>query len=54
MKYKELSKYPSVKKDLAVIINKNVTAQEIATLIKNQQDHYYLTQKYLTYIQEKE
>ena len=34
MKYKELSKYPSVKKDLAVIINKNVTAQEIATLIK--------------------
>ena len=34
MKYKELSKYPSVKKDLAVIIKKNVTAQEIATLIK--------------------
>ena len=34
MKYKEISKYPSVKKDLAVVANKNVTAGEIATYIK--------------------
>ena len=32
MKYKEISKFPSVKKDLAV--DKNVTAEEIAVLIK--------------------
>lgn len=41
MKYKEISKYPSIKKDLAIITNKEVEAQEIATLIKNQQVHYY-------------
>ena len=34
MKYKEISKYPSIKKDLAIITNKEVEAQEIATLIK--------------------
>ena len=34
MKYKEISKYPSVKKDLAVVVNKNVTSEEIALLIK--------------------
>ncbi len=34
MKYKEISKYPSVKKDLAVVADKNVTAGEIATCIK--------------------
>lgn len=34
MKYKEVSKYPSVKKDLAVVVDKNVTAGEIASLIK--------------------
>ena len=34
MKYKEISKYPSVKKDLAVVVDKNVTSKEIETLIK--------------------
>ena len=34
MKYKEVSKFPSVKKDLAVVVDKNVTASEIATYIK--------------------
>lgn len=34
MKYKEISKFPSVKKDLAVIVEKDVTADEIAKQIK--------------------
>ena len=34
MKYKEISKYPSVKKDLSVVVDKNVTSQEIANYIK--------------------
>ena len=34
MKYKEYSKFPSVKKDLAVVVNKEVTSAEITTLIK--------------------
>ena len=34
MKYKEVSKFPSVKKDLAVVVDKNITAGEIATFIK--------------------
>ena len=34
MKYKEISKYPSVKKDLAVIVDKNVTSEEIEKQIK--------------------
>ncbi len=34
MKYKEISKYPNVKKDLALVVNKEVTSQELATLIK--------------------
>ena len=34
MKYKEISKYPSVKKDLAFIVEKQVTAEEIAKAIK--------------------
>lgn len=34
MKYKEISKYPSVKKDLSFVVDKNVTAGEIATNIK--------------------
>ena len=34
MKYKEYSKFPSVKKDLAVVVDKAVTSAEIATLIK--------------------
>ena len=34
MKYKEISKFPSVKKDLAVVVDKNITSDEIATVIK--------------------
>lgn len=34
MKYKEISKFPSVKKDLAVIVDKDVTSEEIAKQIK--------------------
>lgn len=34
MKYKEISKYPSVKKDIAIVVDKNVTASEIAMQIK--------------------
>ena len=34
MKYKEISKFPGVKKDLAVVVDKNITAGEIATNIK--------------------
>ena len=34
MKYKEFSKFPSVKKDLAVVVDKNVTSAEIAMTIK--------------------
>ncbi len=34
MKYKEISKFPSVKKDLAVVIDKDVTSEEIAKQIK--------------------
>ena len=34
MKYKEVSKFPSVKKDLAIVVDKNVTASEVATYIK--------------------
>lgn len=34
MKYKEISKFPVVKKDLAVVVDKNITAGEIASYIK--------------------
>ena len=34
MKYKEISKFPSVKKDLALVVDKNITSKEIETLIK--------------------
>ena len=35
MKYKELSKFPVVKKDIAVLVNKDVPAQELLKTIKN-------------------
>ena len=35
MKYKELSKFPVVKKDIAVLVNKEVPAQELLKTIKN-------------------
>lgn len=35
MKYKEISKFPSVKKDLAFVVDKELTAQELAKVIKN-------------------
>ena len=34
MKYKEVSKFPSVKKDLAVVVDKDASSSEIGTLIK--------------------
>ena len=34
MKYKEISKFPSVKKDLAVVVDKNVAAGDMAQVIK--------------------
>lgn len=35
MKYKEISKFPTVKKDIAVVVAKNVTAEELQKVIKN-------------------
>jgi len=34
MKYKEISKFPEIKKDIAVIVNKDLPAQEIGMRIK--------------------
>ncbi|MGN1300249.1 MAG: phenylalanine--tRNA ligase subunit beta [Clostridia bacterium] len=34
MKYKEISKYPAVKKDVSIVVDKNITASEIAMQIK--------------------
>lgn len=34
VKYKEISKYPSVKKDIAIIVDKDLSAQDIAMVIK--------------------
>ena len=34
MKYKEVSKFPTVNKDLAVVVDKDVTSEEIAMVIK--------------------
>ena len=34
MKYKEVSKFPAVNKDLAVVVDKDVTSEEIAKVIK--------------------
>ena len=35
MKYKEISKFPTVKKDIAVIVDDNITAQDLQKVIKN-------------------
>ena len=34
MKYKEISKFPSVKKDLSIVVDKNITSEEIGIMIK--------------------
>ena len=34
MKYKEISKFPSIKKDLAIVVDKKLSAQEISVKIK--------------------
>ena len=34
MKFKEISKFPSIKKDLSILVNKNITSKEIETKIK--------------------
>ncbi len=35
MKYKEISKFPTVKKDIAILVDSNVSAQELQKAIKN-------------------
>ncbi len=35
MKYKEISKFPTVKKDIAVVVDKKVAAEELQKVIKN-------------------
>ena len=34
MKFKEISKFPTIKKDIAVLVNKKITSKEVETLIK--------------------
>ena len=34
MKYKDISKFPSIKKDLALVVDKNIEAKEIQNVIK--------------------
>ena len=34
MKFKEISKYPTVKKDLSILVNKEISSQEITKVIK--------------------
>ena len=34
MKYKEISKFPNIKKDIAIVLDKNITSQEIGMKIK--------------------
>ena len=34
MKFKEISKFPAIKKDLAFVMNKNIESKEIETVIK--------------------
>lgn len=36
MKFKEISKFPTIKKDLAILVNKDTTSKDIETLIKKQ------------------
>lgn len=45
MKYKEISKFPSVKKDLAVVIDKDITSEEIAKQIKKLAGNLLLSSK---------
>ena len=35
MKYKEISKYPSIKKDIAIIVDKNIISKDIEKVIKS-------------------
>ena len=34
MKFKEISKFPTIKKDIAVVVDKDITSKEVETLIK--------------------
>ena len=45
MKYKEISKFPSVKKDLAVIVDRDITSEEIAKQIKKAAGSLLLSSK---------
>lgn len=40
MKYKEISKFPSIKKDLSLVVDKNIEGLEIAKTIKNAAGKY--------------
>lgn len=33
-KYKEISKFPSIKKDIALVVDKNIHAEDVAKVIK--------------------
>ena len=35
MKFKEISIYPEIKKDIAIVVEKNITSDEIAKTIKS-------------------
>ncbi|MCR5231413.1 MAG: phenylalanine--tRNA ligase subunit beta [Acholeplasmatales bacterium] len=42
LKYKPINKFPSIQRDLAIVVNKNVSAEEILTLVR-QTGKKYLT-----------
>lgn len=43
MKYKEISKYPTIKKDLSIVVDNNITASDIAIQIKKAAGSLLLT-----------
>lgn len=43
MTFKEISKYPSINKDISIIVDKNVTASEVATEIKKAGGRLFLS-----------
>ena len=45
MKYKEISQYPTVNKDIAIILDKKITADEVAKSIKKAAGNLLVEQK---------
>ena len=45
MKYKEISQYPTINKDIAIILNKNITSDEVAKSIKKAAGNLLVEQK---------